>query len=57
MKYKVLDYIKDNFNIDMVAYELISYIYDMNWMNLDKFVEILNNARIDITLEELNNLK
>lgn len=55
-KYNILEYIKSNFNIDMVAYELIGYIYDLNWMNLDIFVKILNDARIDITLDEIKDL-
>lgn len=50
-KSKMLDYIKSNFNIDMVAYNLISEIIDL--FSIDKVIEILNNCRIDITMEEL----
>ena len=50
-KSKMLDYIESNFNIDMVAYSLISEIIDL--FSVDKVIEILNNCRIDITLEEL----
>jgi len=50
-KSKMLDYIESNFNIDMVAYSLINEIIDL--FSIDKVIEILNNCRIDITMEEL----
>ena len=50
-KSKLLDYIESNFNIDMVAYSLISEIIELK--KKEKVIEILNNCRIDITMEEL----
>ena len=50
-KSKLLDYIESNFNIDMVAYSLISEIIEL--FEIEKVIEILNNCRIDITMEEL----
>lgn len=50
-KSKMLDYIESNFNIDMVAYSLISEILDL--CEIEKVIEILNNCRIDITKEEM----
>ena len=50
-KSKMLDYIESNFNIDMVAYSLISEILEL--FEIEKVIEILNNCRIDITMEEL----
>lgn len=52
-KSKMLDYIESNFNIDMVAYSLISEIIEIFYNDIEKIVEILNNCRIDITKEEL----
>ena len=52
-KSKMLDYIESNFNIDMVAYSLISEIIDIFYNNIEKIIEILNNCRIDLTIEEL----
>lgn len=52
-KSKMLDYIESNFNIDIVAYSLISEIIDMFYNDIEKIIEILNNCRIDITIEEL----
>ena len=57
-KFETLEYIKDNFNIDSTSYDLISEIIDCFLWDIDKFIEILNNSRIDITIEEMkeNNL-
>ena len=57
-KYETLEYIKDNFTIDSISYDLISEIIDYFLWDTDKFIEILNNSRIDITIEEMqeNNL-
>lgn len=52
-KSKMLDYIESNFNIDMVAYSLISEIIDIFYNDIEKIIEILNNCRIDLTIEEL----
>lgn len=52
-KSKMLDYIESNFNIDMVAYSLISEIIDMFYNDIEKIIEILNNCRIDLTIKEL----
>ena len=52
-KSKMLDYIESNFNIDMVAYSLISEIIDMFYNDIEKVIEILNNCRIDLTIKEL----
>lgn len=52
-KIKMLDYIESNFNIDMVAYSLISEIIDMFYNDIEKVIEILNNCRIDLTIKEL----
>jgi hypothetical protein len=49
----MLDYIESNFNIDMVAYSLISEIIDMFYNDIEKVIEILNNCRIDLTIKEL----
>ena len=57
-KYETLEYIKDNFTIDSTSYDLISEIIDYFLYDTDRFIEILNNSRIDITIEEMkeNNL-
>lgn len=52
-KYETLEYIKDNFTIDSISYDLISEIIDYFLWDTDKFIEILNNSRIDITIEEM----
>lgn len=52
-KYEMLEYIKDNFTIDSISYDLISEIIDYFLWDVDKFIEILNNSRIDITIEEM----
>jgi len=52
-KSKMLDYIESNFNIDIVAYSLISEIIDMFYNDIEKVIEILNNCRIDLTIKEL----
>lgn len=52
-KSKMLDFIESNFNIDMVAYSLISELIDIFYYEIDRLIEILNNCRIDITIEEL----
>lgn len=57
-KFETLEYIQDNFTIDNTSYDLISEIIDCFLWDIDKFIEILNNSRIDITIEEMkeNNL-
>ena len=52
-KSKLLGYIENNFNIDIVSYNLINEIIDLFVNDIDKIIEILNNSRIDITKEEL----
>lgn len=55
-KNELITYIKTNFNIDTTSYclicEIISRFSDVeNGINI--IIEILNNSRIDLTLEEL----
>lgn len=71
-KQKILDYLFDNFNIDGMSYDLISELYDTilelsisesdsllqsQLMFYNLFIEKLNNCRIDITLQELEELE
>ena len=57
-KFETLEYIKDNFTIDNTSYDLISEIIDYFLWDVNAFIKILNNSRIDITIEEMqeNNL-
>lgn len=57
-KFETLEYIKDNFTIDSTSYDLISEIIDYFLWDTNAFIKILNNSRIDITIEEMqeNNL-
>lgn len=57
-KFETLEYIKDNFTIDNTSYDLISEIIDYFLWDVNTFIKILNNSRIDITIEEMkeNNL-
>ena len=60
-KAKIIDYIYNNFNIDITALRLIEATFDFiiyKKLSIKDFIEILNGAFIDITLEELkeNNL-
>lgn len=54
---KILEYIRENFNVDRTSMLLMSNIYDYlfdNTMNyLEDFIEIVNYSGIDITIEEL----
>jgi hypothetical protein len=54
---KILEYIRENFNVDRISMLLMSNIYDYlfdNTMNyLEDFIEIVNYSGIDITIEEL----
>lgn len=54
---KILEYIRENFNVDRTSMLLMSNIYDYlysNTMNcLEDFIEIVNDSGIDITMEEL----
>jgi len=55
-KNKMLDYIVSNFNIDMVAYSLISEIierFSRMENGINTIIKILNNSGIDITKKEL----
>lgn len=71
-KEKIITYIKNNFNVDAISYELIENIYDYLYNNnyslcvityndnkiaihnfLYDFLNILNDSRIDLTMQEL----
>ncbi len=56
-KFETLAYIKNNFTIDSTSYDLISEIIDYFLWDIDNFVKILNNSRIDITIEEMKENK
>lgn len=54
---KILEYIRENFNVDRISMLLMGNIYDYlydNTMNcLEDFINIVNDSGIDITIEEL----
>ena len=52
-KKKLMDYLEENFTIDPVAYGLIYDLCDTYKDDVNSFINILNNNRIDITLNEL----
>ena len=52
-KNKFLEYINNNFNIDVISYELISKMVDIYRYNIPELIKVLNDCRIDITYEEL----
>ena len=52
-KDRFLEYINNNFNIDVISYELISKMVDIYRYNISELIKTLNDCRIDITYEEL----
>lgn len=54
-KSETLDYIQKEFNIDVISYNLISEIIDYFMYDITNFITILNNSRIDITIDEMEN--
>ena len=59
-RYKFLEYIKNNFNIDVMSYELIGELYDALYIYTSTKAPIeYNGHRIDyyipILIEKLNN--
>lgn len=54
---KILEYIRENFNVDRISMLLMGNIYDYLYDNtenyLEDFIKIVNDSGIDITIEEL----
>lgn len=54
---KILEYIREKFNIDRISMLLMGSIYDYLFDNtinyLEDFIKIVNDSCIDITIEEL----
>lgn len=57
MENKILEYIRENFNVDRISMLLMgniyNYLYDNTENYLDDFINIVNDSGIDITIEEL----